>query len=712
MRYSLLLGSLFALVFLAPEASAKSPAEIEQIAKSVSVEIRVLDRDRVGSGVIVARKGDLYTLITNQHVVCGSRRCQLPAQGNYQLGTVDGQKYKVPIKNIKLAGQDLDLAIIQFRSRRSYLVAQIADSNSLKATDDVYTAGFPRGQGWLFGSGTAQAVVNRRLKDDNGGYTVIYDAETQPGMSGGGAFDRNGRLVAIHGYGDRLTENDLAGRASQYKNADIVSDWGNLFIDRKLGLNRGIPVRWVVKNLGEMGIVVGNGRSIDPPRSENLAEAVTADEFFIAGFNKIVDPGEDFQAGQKEAVKQLSQAVALNPRYIIAYFLRAMGKTNINDIQGALADYDRMIALNPQSVFAYLNRGDLKKDKLNDFQGALADYDRAIALDSKLVFAYLNRGNLKEQKLNDLQGALADYDRAVSLNPKYLYSYLLRGMLKHLKLNDSQGALADYNQIITLDSDFALTYLLRGFLKHIKLNDPRGALADYNQSITLNPKFAFNYFARGSLKTDKLNDPQGALVDFDQAISLDPNFALAYNNRGLLKTFTLNDPKGALADFNRVVALNPTFEIAYVNRGVLKYQKLNDPQGALADFNQVVALNPNSKDIYYFRGNLYYALGNIAQANRDFQKIVDLNAVEIDVKIAQGVLALGRSQPGQAIQYLNQAQQLDPDIASIYKYRGLAYQQQGKRAAAIADWQKAAKIYKYYGSDADYQLVQKWIDSQ
>jgi V8-like Glu-specific endopeptidase len=74
--------------------------------------------------------------------------------------------------------------------------------------DRVYTSGYPlEPRGYSFNQGKAIAVVNKRLSDDRGGYTVIYDAQTQPGMSGGGVFDNNGRLVAIHGQGERYREN-------------------------------------------------------------------------------------------------------------------------------------------------------------------------------------------------------------------------------------------------------------------------------------------------------------------------------------------------------------------------------------------------------------------------------------------------------------------------------------------------------------------------
>jgi tetratricopeptide (TPR) repeat protein len=583
MKYLPLLGCTAVLIFFSDAAVAKSPAEIEAIARSTSIEIQRIGTDKVGSGVIIHRQGDLYTLITNRHVACGSRSCRLPAQQIYQLGTSDGQRHRVPVTSVKLMGGDLDLAIVQFRSNRSYPVAQVAEPGSLKVDDAVHTAGFPVGQGWLFEAGQAKAVVNKRLVGDGGGYTVVYDAETLPGMSGGGAFDRDGRLVAVHGYGDRFTENT---QAEEVSSTDIVKNE----VNSKIGYNRGIPVRWVVEGLGELGILVGNRQPLSQIRIGNPTVAATADEFFIAGFNKFVDPGQDFQAGRREAVAQFNQAVALNPRYTIAYFMRAIVKNLLNDPQGALADYNQGISLNPKSATAYYNRGLLEDEKLNDPQGALADYNQAISLNPKFAAAYSNRGLLKYEKLNDPRGALADYNQAISLNPKFAAAYSNRGNLKKNLLNDAQGALADYSQAISLNPKLATVYYNRGNLKTDKLNDPKGALADYNQAISLNPKYADAYYNRGNLKVQKLNDPQGALADYNQAIFLNPNYADVYHNRGLLRVQKFNDAQGALADYNQAISLNPNYARAYGNRGALKVQKLNDTPGATTDFRTAAKL--------------------------------------------------------------------------------------------------------------------------
>jgi S1-C subfamily serine protease len=83
--------------------AAKSEAEVKSIARGVTVEIRLQQDSSVGSGIIIAHQGDLYTIATNRHVVCGSgSRKKVPTGETYELGLADGQKYRVTANSIKL----------------------------------------------------------------------------------------------------------------------------------------------------------------------------------------------------------------------------------------------------------------------------------------------------------------------------------------------------------------------------------------------------------------------------------------------------------------------------------------------------------------------------------------------------------------------------------------------------------------------------------
>ncbi len=85
-----------------------------------------------------------------------------------------------------------------------------------------------------------------------------------------------------------------------------------------------------------------------------------------------------------------------------------------------------------EDASAYNNRGNAKKDK-GDLDGAIADYNRAIELDPKYASAYYARGTAKDAK-GDPDGATADFNRAIELKPRLAIAYKFRGAVKNAKV--------------------------------------------------------------------------------------------------------------------------------------------------------------------------------------------------------------------------------------------------------------------------------------
>jgi tetratricopeptide (TPR) repeat protein len=111
----------------------------------------------------------------------------------------------------------------------------------------------------------------------------------------------------------------------------------------------------------------------------------------------------------------------------------------------------------------------LKDEKLNDIQGALADYNQAILINPKYSKAYYNRANLKTNKLNDIQGALADYNQAILINPKFSEAYYNRAILKKNKLNDKPGGIPDFRQAAKLFRERGNTQNLQLAIENLRL---------------------------------------------------------------------------------------------------------------------------------------------------------------------------------------------------------------------------------------------------
>jgi tetratricopeptide (TPR) repeat protein len=85
------------------------------------------------------------------------------------------------------------------------------------------------------------------------------------------------------------------------------------------------------------------------------------------------------------------------------------------NVDGALADYDRAITLDPNHAVAFFNRAGALAAR-GQIDRALADYDRAVELDPTDADAHVGRGRLHYQK-KDYTAAVADYDAALRLVP-------------------------------------------------------------------------------------------------------------------------------------------------------------------------------------------------------------------------------------------------------------------------------------------------------
>lgn len=126
---------------------------------------------------------------------------------------------------------------------------------------------------------------------------------------------------------------------------------------------------------------------------------------------------------------------------------RAQARHRDGDLQGAEADYDQAILLNPHLSASYERRATVRQAR-GDLRAAISDHDRAIALKPTAI-KYCVRAKLRT-KLGDLRGAVADYDVGIGLDPLFANDHCCRAMLK-LKLKDLAGAAEDFQHALALD---------------------------------------------------------------------------------------------------------------------------------------------------------------------------------------------------------------------------------------------------------------------
>ncbi len=256
----------------------------------------------------------------------------------------------------------------------------------------------------------------------------------------------------------------------------------------------------------------------------------------------------------------------------------------------------------------YGNRAAAKGRK-GDLDGALADFSRAIALDRSNPRACFSRG-LTNMKKGDADGAIADFDCAIEATPGRADRYIYRGLAKGLKA-DFDGVIADMNRAIELDGNNSAAFLFRGMAK-LEKKDRSGSLADLDRAIALNPRNAPAYVFRAGVK-GKIGNYDGAIADASRATEIDPGMARAYLVRGNAKRLS-GDFDGAMADFNRATELDP--QRGYSSRGEARLDQ-GDVDGAIADYSRSLGAEPGGDGAYFERGVAYFIKGDYAASAAD-----------------------------------------------------------------------------------------------
>ena len=153
-----------------------------------------------------------------------------------------------------------------------------------------------------------------------------------------------------------------------------------------------------------------------------------------------------------------------------AYFNRASGKNDINDFQGAIIDYNKVIEIQPNYLCAYTNRGVLKC-KINDYAGAMSDFNYVIKYSNNDTNAFYNRG-LLFSALKKYAEAIPDYDKAIQLNPEYAEVYNNRAIAFY-NLRKYEMALTDLNKAIEINPNLTIAINNRNIVLAILNNHVR-----------------------------------------------------------------------------------------------------------------------------------------------------------------------------------------------------------------------------------------------
>jgi tetratricopeptide (TPR) repeat protein len=376
-----LIGTTIAVVQM-QNAVAQTAEQVNKIAEQITV---LIEGKSQGSGIIVAREGSTYYVLTAKHVIASG--------GELKIVGPDRNPYRVDSNNIiQLPG--VDLAIVPFVSSSNYEIAQLRDSKTVTVGEQVYVSGWPKPGDTInrqIRQMTAGQISARERVND--GYELIYTNPTRQGMSGGPILDVRGRVIGIHGRTEGSAEDQ------------IVKAWVNL----------GIPINTFVELAPKAYAEQGKEKL----KRQNYQGAIadfnqglrfnqnSADVFNGLAYANFAQ--KNYRAALENAIKAIQNSSQLAE----AYRVRGASNAQLGNHKEAIADFDRAIQINSNFVDAYGLRG-VSRAQIKDYIGANTDIAQAIRLAPNSAIGFHRRSEVR-RIVGDSEGANEDAQKATSL---------------------------------------------------------------------------------------------------------------------------------------------------------------------------------------------------------------------------------------------------------------------------------------------------------
>lgn len=564
------------------------PKSINKIAEKITV--RIDSPDSNGSGVIFARDGDNYYVVTAKHVV--------KDELDYQIITEDEKVYEINSSEIQRF-ENSDLAIVSFTSKKNYQVAAFSNYDlGLNNEFWVFVYGWAKFEAEPEPYLTVGKVAGKEtgiflVKDDGSfdetrGNELVYTNLSARGMSGGPVLDTNGRVIGIHtsaeGERYRLTnrlqlgfslgvpigtflESEKLQLLTQSHNLEIqtIKERADIVPFFRPNLSQesldSIPTN-ILKSPDSKGSEaewVNYGNQLW--RISRYLEAVEAYDKAIAKETNLYQAyyGKGlalYDLGNYEDASQaFGRAIDLKPDFYPAWYRQSLSLLNMRRYSQALSTIEKTIALKPENTILYALKGEALQN-LSQYDEAISSYNRAIAKTNNSLI--LTRRSSIYRILGKYDLSLKDLDRAIKYDPRYTEGYINRS-LTYYQLGDYQQALINLNHVIgSIDRQEPRAFLARGFV-YQKLEEKSQAQADFVR--------AFNLYSQEKTLEEEGNE-----------INLQAN---RYNQ--------LN------TDFDHFMQLDTVEPNIHFGRGVT-YLLLDNKQQAIDSFNQAQELFQTQQD--------------------------------------------------------------------------------------------------------------------
>ena len=316
--------------------------------------------------------------------------------------------------------------------------------------------------------------------------------------------------------------------------------------------------------------------------------------------------------------------------FVALLVIYACGVSDEGEQKSDVQILSEKIAENPEDIELLYERVEYNKLN-NNLESILYDLKGIIHLDSldlkshnQIAATYFELSKLPNTNSNYPSLVKHHLQKSLILNDKQASAHALMGelMMVYGAFNPEnyKKAIESFNTSLKLDYNQERTHMLLGYTFK-QLGKEEFAVNCFRNSINVNPDFYEAYVQLGQIfhfKKDTL-----AAVYYDNALRINPTDELILYNKALFyqDIEQWNKSLDAYAELHKVDPFNSS---GHYNLGFI-HMELGLYDVAANNFSDAIYSNSEFYEAYYSRGNCFETLGNIAQAESDYKRAIEIN---------------------------------------------------------------------------------------
>ena len=277
----------------------------------------------------------------------------------------------------------------------------------------------------------------------------------------------------------------------------------------------------------------------------------------------------------------IQQQVVPEPEDPWELFDRALALQNSGALDGAIASYEKAVAIKPDYHEAWNNLGSAYDDK-EEYGRAIECLQKALEIKPDAHEAWYNMGLAYAHK-EEYGQAIERFQRAVDINPDYHEAWDNMGV--------AYGDKREYDQ----------------------------AIRCYQKAVAINPDYHEAWYNMGVAYDDK-GEYDRAIECYQKAVEIKPDYHEAWNNMGLAYWHN-GDYDRAIECYQKALAIKPDDHEAWNGMGVA-YDDKEEYDRAIECYHKAVAINPDYYQVWSNLGNAYADKGEYDRAIECHQKAV------------------------------------------------------------------------------------------